>query len=135
MMISLRMKRPLYRQILGHLEDVIPEEGCGLIGGTNGTAQMVYPVRNSLASPIAYEMDRVEQLEAMLDLEQRGLDLLAIYHSHPHGPAEPSAMDISMAYYPEAAYLIMSWDGNHKLTARAFFIVDGKVTEQELILN
>lgn len=134
-MISLRLKRPLFQQIIRHLEDVLPEEGCGLIAGTEGLAQTVYPVRNSLASPIAYEMEPVEQLEAMLDLENRGLDLLAIYHSHPHGPAEPSETDISMAYYPEAAYLIISWDRNHKLTARAFFIVDGKVTEQELILN
>jgi proteasome lid subunit RPN8/RPN11 len=61
-------------------------------------------------------------------MEAAGLDLAAIFHSHPNGPAEPSATDVAQAYYPEAAYLILSpaaagWQG------RAFTIADGRVTE------
>ena len=131
-MNSLKLDSKQYQKILQHLEELLPEEGCGLIAGKDGIAQRVYPVRNSLASPTAYEMEPVEQLEAMLDMDKRGLDLLAIYHSHPHGPVEPSQMDISMAYYPEAAYLIVSWDGGHLPTIRAFFIVNGRTKEMEI---
>jgi proteasome lid subunit RPN8/RPN11 len=33
---------------------------------------------------------------------------LGIYHSHPHGPAEPSPTDIAEFAYPGVFYLIWS---------------------------
>ena len=38
-------------------------------------------------SPYRYLMDSQEQLNAMLDSESRGLELLAFYHSHTHSQA------------------------------------------------
>ena len=124
-----------YEQLLRHLNDVYPEEGCGLIAGNKGITKKVYPIRNMLASKTAFEMEPIEQLTAMLDMDNKGLDLLAIYHSHPSGPPVPSETDISNAYYPEAAHLIISWESNHKPTLRAFSILAGRATEQQLIVG
>jgi proteasome lid subunit RPN8/RPN11 len=41
-------------------------------------------------------------------MEARELDLVGIYHSHPHGPDTPSDTDMHEAYYPDAFYLIWS---------------------------
>jgi proteasome lid subunit RPN8/RPN11 len=65
----------------------------------------------------------------MLDLEERGLEMLAIYHSHPHGPETPSTSDIAQATYPESAYVIISLADKQKPSVRAFNIVDGRVEE------
>jgi proteasome lid subunit RPN8/RPN11 len=45
-------------------------------------------------------MDAREQLQALEQIDAEGLELLAIFHSHPRGPAVPSVTDIEEAVYP-----------------------------------
>ena len=44
----------------------------------------------------------------MREIRMAGLELLGIYHSHPNGENQPSPRDIERAYYPDAAYFIIS---------------------------
>jgi proteasome lid subunit RPN8/RPN11 len=84
-----------------------PEEACGLIAGRPpGQVERVFPVTNRLHSPSRFEMDPREQLRAFIEIEAAGLALLAIYHSHPLGPAQPSPTDQAEFAYPGVAYLI-----------------------------
>ncbi len=77
-------------------------------------------------------MDPHQQLRAMLDLEGAGWELLAIYHSHPHGPPEPSATDVARAYYPEALQVIVSLADRERPSVRAFSVTGGQVEEVSL---
>lgn len=86
----------------------LPEEACGLLAGTAGLVQRIYPITNALHSPLRYRMDSKQQLNAFLDIEKNGWELLGIYHSHPQGPDQPSATDIAEAHYPESIYVIVS---------------------------
>jgi proteasome lid subunit RPN8/RPN11 len=88
-----------------------PEEACGLIGGKDQTSMVVYPILNELHSPIRFRLDPQLQLDAFVDIEQRGLDLLVIYHSHPKGPQKPSQTDIEEFAYPGVLSLI--WFPDH----------------------
>jgi len=115
-----------------------PEECCGLLAGT--TQQDVYqavrviPTTNILFSPIRYRLDPQEQLKAFNDLEERGWELVGIYHSHPQGPESPSPTDISEAYYPEAVYLI--WSGRAgDWTCRGFLIQDEMIQEIPIVVK
>ncbi len=103
-----------------------------MAAGRSRVVQHIYPIRNVLASKTAYEMDPREQLAAMIEIDRSEMDLLAIYHSHPYGPAEPSYSDISKAYYPGAVQLIISWDANKYPTMRVFSIAAGSVKEGQL---
>jgi proteasome lid subunit RPN8/RPN11 len=85
-----------------------PEEACGLLGGLDGQVLEVIPVPNALHSPVRYRMDPRDQWQAFQTIEQHGLELLGIYHSHPHGPEVPSETDVAESFYPESAYLIWS---------------------------
>ena len=118
-----------YEQMIAHLEDALPLEGCGLLAGLGGTVTRIYPVDNALSSPHAYEMDPGQQVEAFLDLEKRGWELAAIYHSHPNGPDTPSMEDISKSNYTEPYYIIVSFRDQQEPMARAFTIRDGESTE------
>jgi proteasome lid subunit RPN8/RPN11 len=51
-------------------------------------------------------MDPREQLKVLLEIEEIGCELLAIYHSHPAGPEWPSVTDIAEAAYPGVVHLI-----------------------------
>lgn len=125
----LTMTRRDYRTMLAHLQAVYPLEGCGLLAGRAGRVERLYSVDNALRSPTEYEMDPRQQLQAMLELEDAGWELLAIYHSHPHGPAEPSATDVARAYYPEALHVIVSLANRERPSVRAFSIAGGQVEE------
>lgn len=118
-----------YRKIIDHLEALRPLEGCGLVSGRKNAVYGIYPINNRLHSPVAYEMDPAQQLAAMLDIEEQGLELIAIYHSHPIGPATPSAIDVQQNYYPEAIQLIVSWSDQGQPIVRAFQISDDRITE------
>jgi proteasome lid subunit RPN8/RPN11 len=118
-----------YDALLQQAQSGYPLETCGLLAGHRNQVRRLYPVTNTRQSPIEYEMDPVEQLAAFLDMEEEGWDLIAIYHSHPHGPQTPSASDVAQAYYPETAYVIVSLMDRHHPSIRAFNIVAGHVTE------
>ena len=77
-------------------------------------------------------MDPAELIKVFRELRTAGEELVAIYHSHPHGPLRPSDTDIERAYYPETAHLIVSLaDPKHPRTA-AFRIANGEALEIEL---
>jgi proteasome lid subunit RPN8/RPN11 len=95
-------------EIWKHLDACRPQEGCGLVGGREGRAALVLPVENLLHSPVRFQMEPIAQLRAMETIDRAGLELAAVYHSHPAGPAHPSATDLAEFYYPEALALIVS---------------------------
>lgn len=89
-------------------------------------------MRNTLASSTAYEMDPGQLVNSLRELRHTGEELVAIYHSHPHGPAHPSQTDIERAYYPEAAYLIVSLAEPERPRTAAFRIFEGEAMEIEV---
>lgn len=128
-MPPLILPRSLLDDMLAHVSGLWPEEACGLVGGREGRAARLYPVENARHSPVAFEMEPLQQIKAMLAMEAEGLELIAIYHSHPDGPARPSATDVANAYYPDAVQLIISLADRARPSVRAFTIIDGVVTE------
>ena len=128
-MLPLILPRALLDEMLAHVSGLWPEEACGLVGGREGRAARLYPVENTRHSPVVFEMEPIQQIKAMLAMEAEGLELIAIYHSHPDGPARPSATDVANAYYPDAVQLIISLADRAQPSVRAFTIVDGAVAE------
>ncbi len=131
----LTITRPVYDAMLEHLNAVYPQEGCGLLGGRGDTAVSHTAIDNILRSPVAYEMDATQQIQAMITLEAQGLEKLVIYHSHPTGPSYPSATDLAQAYYPDATYLIVSLADRARPIMAAFRIGDGRYTPIPLVIE
>lgn len=111
----IRMARPRVRELLAHLEGEYPKEACGVLWGRRGTGAAaaevlkVRPLANAdgARSCDRYRMDPKELLEAENEARTAGAGLVGIYHSHPDGPAQPSAADLEQAW-PVYAYLIVS---------------------------
>lgn len=114
-----------------HVTECLPEEACGLLGGQGGRAEIVLPVENVLHSPSRFRMEPSEQIRAMTEIEQRGLELMAIYHSHPSGPEVLSATDLAELAYPEAIYLLW-YPTMGGWTCRAFDVSSGSTEELPL---
>ncbi len=107
-MAHLTLPQSIYRAMLAHAYDDLPNEACGLLRGRAGQATGILPARNIALTPRSdYEVD-AETLLRALAWEDEGDELIAIYHSHPTGPAYPSAIDAAKAFYPNSVYLILS---------------------------
>lgn len=104
-------------------------ECCGLLGGHQGLISTIFPARNALASAMAFEIAPEELFHLFREIRAAGLEFLGIYHSHPAGGNAPSARDIECAYYPEAAFFIVSLQPGGPKPIRAFSICGGSASE------
>ena len=114
--------------MLEHVAEQAPIEACGLLGGSNSRVQQVVSITNAAESQVRYRMDPAEQVSTLFGFEELGMELVAIYHSHPSGPPGPSSIDIREDAYPEALQLIWFQEtGNWG--CRAYRYSDGAAVE------
>lgn len=153
MTTSIRIPEAMIDAMIAHARELDPYECCGLLAGKGGTVSRHYRITNTVAkdaravevfddadvkqlaalsastrAEVAYFMDPKEMLAAFKDMRARELDLAVIYHSHTHSPAYPSMTDIGLAYYPEAAYLVISLENKSAPYFRTFWIKEKQVT-------
>ena len=128
----MQLQQSFYDEMVAQGLAEFPNECCGLVAGEAGSAVRVYPMRNADASPVTYRFDPKQQLEVTEEIEDKGWDLFAIYHTHTHSEAYPSETDRKQAFYPEAYYLVLSLSDRENPVLRAFRIVDGEISEEEL---
>ena len=69
-------------------------------------------------------------------MPEAGEELVAIYHSHPNSPAEPSQTDINLAEgWPDTVWIICSLADREEPVLRAFAIDGDAVEEVELAVG
>lgn len=129
------LPRPLVNQLLHHAQLEPEQEVCGLIG-RRGDAMRFYAVANVAAAPQRlFEMDPAQQITVLRLMRERGEDLFAIYHSHPHSPPIPSRLDIEQAAYPDALYILASLQTRGVLELRGYRMREGGVDEITLEIS
>jgi len=121
----------ILEQVIDESRRTYPNEACGLLVGRS-SAERFIPVKNVSTDPHRYEMDPSELIAIFRDIRGTGERLMAIFHSHPSGPAQPSKTDVQRAYYPEAAHLIVSLAQPERPQVVAFRIIDGEVLPIEV---
>jgi len=85
-----------------------PIEACGYLAGKNGQVKKLFALKNAAASSERFSFEPKEQFKAAKDTRTTGLELLAVYHSHPATPARPSEEDLKLAFDPNIIYVIVS---------------------------
>lgn len=136
----LYLKKEDYEKILAHCKEGLPNEACGLIGGTiegdKRSIQKVYLLTNIDQSNEHFSMDPKEQLAAVKDMRANGLKLLGNFHSHPESPSRPSEEDKRLAYDSKVNYLILSLMDLENPVFNTFRIDEEKnVTKEELVIE
>jgi proteasome lid subunit RPN8/RPN11 len=126
-----RIARELVDEIVAHSRDEAPNECCGMVAADNGRAVRVYRAGNAAASPLRYEIEPRDQYRIEMAIEDAGMELGAIYHSHTRSAPYPSQTDVNLAFHPHALYVIVGLAGEEP-ELRAYRIVDGRVEEAEL---
>jgi proteasome lid subunit RPN8/RPN11 len=120
MPFRLQIPLAIYDQMIAQARAELPNECVGLLAGrleaedSSGSdipirrVLQCYPLANAAASPKEYLADGKGLLHAHRDMRQRGLEILAIYHSHPASEPVPSPTDLERNYNPDVIHLIIS---------------------------
>ena len=125
----------LFKEMVEHGLREFPNEACGLLAARGGVPVRFFPMKNADASPVTYRLEPKEQLHVFDELDEEGLELWGIFHTHTHSDAYPSETDQRLAFYPEARYLVMSLSDREHPVLRSFHIEDGEVEEEELAVT
>jgi proteasome lid subunit RPN8/RPN11 len=131
--LPMRIAQSLVDEIVAHAREDLPNECCGMVGGSDGEARTVYRAENAEASPLRYSIDAKEQFRLMRAIEEAGEELVGIYHSHTKSAAYPSQTDVNLAGWPDAVYLIASLAEPNAPDLKGFWIRDGEIAEAELV--
>ncbi len=117
--------------IVAHARAGLPNEACGILAGLDGRVERFFPAQADEPSPYYYRIESRDQIRIMNAIDDAGLDLLAIYHSHTSSPAYPSRTDAEQAFWPDAVYVIVSLAGADA-DVRGYRIQDMSITEEAL---
>jgi proteasome lid subunit RPN8/RPN11 len=120
-------------EIVEHARAEAPRECCGIIAIQDGELVELYRMRNIYEGVDFYEVDPMDLYRLYNAFEETGRDVGVIYHSHPVSPPYPSARDIEHAGWIDPVYVICSLQNPAQPELRAFRILDGAVTELQII--
>jgi proteasome lid subunit RPN8/RPN11 len=114
----LLLSRDLYLALITQARAELPNECCGLLAGrileadADGPRRALavgrFPLVNAAASPVEFLSDARSMLDAVRAIDRHGLDILAVYHSHPSSDPVPSRKDREQNYSPDVMNLILS---------------------------
>jgi [CysO sulfur-carrier protein]-S-L-cysteine hydrolase len=128
----MKLSKEFVDEMVAHALQDAPNECCGIIAGKDGRATKLFRAKNSEASPYRYNVDPKDLLQIFRECEDNDWTFLAIYHSHTASEAYPSPTDVRLAFWPEAAYVLISLSDPARPVVRAFRIEDGAVTEERI---
>ncbi|HXP20147.1 MAG TPA: M67 family metallopeptidase [Streptosporangiaceae bacterium] len=133
----LTISRALLDEVIAHARADHPDEACGVLAGPAGSdrPERFIAMTNAERSPTFYRFDSIEQLRVWREMDDRDEEPVVIYHSHTATEAYPSRTDVSYASEPAAHYLLVSTREPDQPEVRSFRIVDGQVSEEEILLS
>lgn len=132
----LRLAREAWSAMIAHAYAGFPDEACGLLGGTGDDGTRFLPTANADASSRTFTIDGPEQLRAERILEDEGLALLGVVHSHTHTDAYPSPTDVEKAGNPFLAgwrWVLVSLK-HPEPVVRSYHVVEGRIEEEPIEL-
>jgi [CysO sulfur-carrier protein]-S-L-cysteine hydrolase len=125
----MQISRELYDAMIAHALADAPDECCGIVSSRGDQALELFRMENIAHSPFKYVMDGKEQYDVMMGIDDAGLDVGLIYHSHTRSDPYPSQTDINLARYPDALYVIVGVAVRTSPVVRTFTIRDERVEE------
>ncbi len=107
----MNMTKDVYRKLIEHAKGDAPIEACGYLASGNGIVNTLIPLRNADQSEEHFSFDPTEQFQAVRKIRDLGLEVAAVYHSHPKTPARPSEEDKRLSFDSSVSYVIVSLAG------------------------
>src|SRR5512147_3106246 len=128
----IRIPKPIYEGIVEHSKREWPLECCGILGGTEETVRKAFELSNTERSSTRYLMCPQEQFKVFEEMEKESMEMIAIYHSHPHTIPFPSETDVKLTFYPDVSSVIVSLKEEGNPVMKAFQISKEAIYLEEI---
>jgi len=128
----IRIPESIYQRIIEHARREDPLECCGILGGRDKTTMKSFEIKNLEKSPVQFLMDPLEQLNAFKEMENRSMEMIAFYYSHPHTIPFPSEVDVKKTIDPEMPSIIISLKEKDEPVMKAFLIRKEAICLEEI---
>jgi [CysO sulfur-carrier protein]-S-L-cysteine hydrolase len=127
------------KEMIRHCLSESPAEAVGLLAGQGAAVRLVEPLRNIVSKPhnrLAFLADPYCQFLAERRTASTGLELLAIYHSHPDGGASLSAKDIAVSRRDIPMHVVISFPVQlpKQVVTRAYRLINGRPREVAIVV-
>jgi proteasome lid subunit RPN8/RPN11 len=99
------------RKLVEVAKDALPNESCAFLLGHNNRVAMILPMRNIDESPVRFSIEPTDLIYAYNLAESKGMDVIAIFHSHP-AKAWPSTTDMKFMEINPVIWVIYSTTQN-----------------------
>ena len=129
----MKIPQNIIDELIEQAEKDAPNESCGyLLGTADGNVTENYWMENIDHSSEHFSFAPKDQFAALRYAREKGLKILANWHSHPASPSRPSQEDLRLANDPTIRYAILSLhEGIH---LNSFKILNGEVVDKEVHL-
>jgi proteasome lid subunit RPN8/RPN11 len=98
--------------LVNHAKRYAPNESCAILFGheDSNTVRVteIFLAENIEKSPVNFTISNEELLKGYKLAEQKKLDVVGIFHSHPHSEAVPSSTDREFMQVNPVVWLIFS---------------------------
>jgi len=133
--VGLVVRAAVVQQIVRHCQAEVPREACGVLVAQDGDGLTRWiPVTNAHPRPEHnYQFAPAEYLAIVQECDDSGERILAVVHSHPDGPPQPSAQDIAYAMHENLHWVIVDLTGYP--TMRSFTIRGGQCTPETMLVT
>ena len=111
--------------LVQHSENQKPNEACAILFGKENKVEEVFLTKNIDESPINFTISNEQLIEGYKMAENKKMEVIGIFHSHPNSDAFPSNTDKKFMQSNPVAWIIYS--GINK-NFRAF-ILDSETKE------
>jgi proteasome lid subunit RPN8/RPN11 len=128
----IRIPKLIYQKMVDHARREDPVECCGILGGKDETVQRSFEIKNVECSSVQFLMDPQEQFNTFEVMENSTMEMVAIYHSHPHTIPFPSETDVQKTFDPEMPSIIISLKERNEPVVKAFRILKEAICLEEI---
>ena len=91
-----------------HAENEKPNESCAILFGKDNRVSEVFLTKNIEESPVNFTISNEQLIEGYNIAEQKNIEVIGIFHSHPDSDAYPSNTDKKFMQSNPVAWVIYS---------------------------
>ena len=91
-----------------HAEKERPNESCAILFGKDEQVSEVFLAKNIEESPVNFTISNEQLIEGYKLAEEKQVDVIGIFHSHPNSEAYPSNTDKKFMQSNPVAWIIYS---------------------------
>jgi len=105
---KITLSQSIKKILIQHAENENPNESCAILYGNGDTVSDVFLTKNIEESPVNFTISNDQLIKGYKIAEERKLDMVGIFHSHPNSEAYPSSTDKKFMHSNPVVWIIYS---------------------------